>query len=626
MRRTRLGLCLLLLLVAAGCRHIGRGEPELSLDLALAFASFAPLNTDLFVANADGTDPRPLLAHPALDYNASFSADGRWIVFTSERDGSPDIYRVRPDGSELQQLTDDPAFDDQAALSPDGRSLAFVSSRGGRADIWILDLPDRELHNLTDHPGGDFRPAWSPDGEWIAFSSDRDSSRPHSGFVTLHSTEIYLLRRDGTALRRLTHRGAFAGSPSWSPDGTQLAIYEAELGEVQKITSPRRLRGTTQIATLDVATGARRVLTAGEGEKWSPRWLDDGRIAYVSGGPEGGVEIVAVAADSAAAPAPMSGARGEVRNLNWSPDGRRVVFHREVESGWPPHRPAYSRDPRYRLVRTGVFASYSPRGNQLVVNDGTAGIVHNRVLRMEADGAHREVLFADAVRSALAPAWSPRGDRIAFALGRFFPNTLGPAAAAIAIVCADGSGLTLLTDSTGNAGFPSWSPDGRQLVYRMAKESRSALMIVDIETRAVRALTDGSANDNSPAWSPRGDRIVFTARRDGEEDYDLFTIRPDGTGLRRLSNAPGNDSHPAWSPDGDWIAFTSARGGFKDEAALHPFNPQPYGDLYVMRADGSEIRMLTDNQFENGTPTWIPRGSTSASHNVRSDDDCLTGG
>ena len=55
---------------------------------------------------------------------------------------------------------------------------------------------------------------------------------------------------------------------------------------------------------------------------------------------------------------------------------------------------------------------------------------------------------------------------------------------------------------------------------------------------------------------------------------------------------------------GRWVN-TQHRRGFKDEAPLHPYNPQPYGDIYVMRGDGSDVRMLTDNQFEEGTPAWV---------------------
>src|SRR6476660_8912681 len=89
----------------------------------LAFANFGPLNDDIFIADADGTHARPLLPNPANDYNASFSNDGKWIVFTSERNGSADIYRVHPDGSGLEQLTDDHSFDDQAVFSPDGKKI-----------------------------------------------------------------------------------------------------------------------------------------------------------------------------------------------------------------------------------------------------------------------------------------------------------------------------------------------------------------------------------------------------------------------------------------------------------------------------------------------------------------------
>lgn len=486
----------------------------------IAFASFGPVNTDLFVADADGRNPRPLVPCADNDYNASFSHDSRWIIFTSHRNGSADLYRVHPDGTGLERLTDDPAFDDQGDLSPDDRQLVFVSNRSGHANLWLLDLASRKTRQLTKHDSGDFRPCWSPDGKWIAFSSDRDSKKPKAqgGFATLHSTEIYLIRPDGTGLQRVTKAHAFAGSPSWSPDGRRLVFYEADLKEVNNIVTVRRLRGITQIATLEVETGERRVLTSGTGEKWSPRWLAHDRIAYVSGGPEGGIEFIFGPA----------GARGEFGSPRWSADGRRMVFHREMDHHWPPLRQWHSRDPLFRLLRTGVFPSFSPSGDRLVCNNQPGAIHHNSILVMNTDGSERSVLFHDPEKSAVAPAWSPQANKIAFGLGGFFPTLLAQAGGDIAVVGSDGSGFKVLTSGPGNNGFPSWSPDGRRIVYRSSDGKTSRLFILDIGTGEAKALATGSSHDNFPAWSPAGDRIAFTSYQDG--DYEIYTIEPDGTG------------------------------------------------------------------------------------------------
>jgi len=97
----------------------------------------------LFIADADGRNEKSVLPAESLDYNASFSSDGRWIIFTSERAGSADIYWVHPDGSGLERLTSDPAYEDQAALSPDGSTLALSphAEAGWRiSGCWILPL------------------------------------------------------------------------------------------------------------------------------------------------------------------------------------------------------------------------------------------------------------------------------------------------------------------------------------------------------------------------------------------------------------------------------------------------------------------------------------------------------
>ncbi len=424
--------------------------------------------------------------------------------------------------------------------------------------------------------------------EWIAFSSDRDSKKLKFAFATLQTTDIYLVRTDGSGLRRVTARDALAGSPAWSPDGKRVLYHEAEISTL----GPER--GPSQIVSIDLATNERQVLTEGGGEKWSPQWIAGDRVGHVSRGPDGGVEFVGG----------TKGARGDMRSPAWSADGGRMVFHREVESRWPPVRPGPSREPLFRLVRTGIFPSYSPTGDRLVVNDQRLGRLRNSILVMNADGSQRSVLFGDAERSALAPVWSPQGDRIASGVGRFFQGLLGFSTADIAVMSVDGKDVRILTDGSANYGFPSWSPDGRQLVFRLAGKEQNGLVIVDVATGALKTLTAGVAHDNFPSWSPKGDRIAFTSDRDG--DYEIYTIRPDGTDLRRLTNSPRNDAHNSWSPDGEWIVFTSARGGFKDEMALTPFNPQPNGDLWVMRPDGSDVRMLTDDQFEDGTPSWLP--------------------
>jgi TolB protein len=569
----------------------------------IAFASFAPLDNDVYIARGDGSAARPLLAGRWHDYNASLSPDGSWVTFTSERSGSADIWRVRPDGTSLERLVAGPAFDDQGVLSPDGGRLAFVSDRSGQAEIWVLDLKTRALANVSNHPGGDFRPAWSPDGQWLAFTSDRESAQTKFNFSTQHSTAIYLVRPDGTALRRLGAPGAFEGSPGWSPDGRNVVFYQCDLANVTTIVSPRRLPGTTQIAAIDIDSGARQVLTEGPGVKLSPHWLPGKQLGYVRGGAL--AFLPAAEAMNGKHNGELNGENnGEINSPSWSADGRMMVFHRETDSAWPPFQRWHSLDPAFALLRTGVFPSYLPAGDRIVLNDRTAGILHNSIITVGAGGGPPAMLFHDAERSALAPAVSPSGRRIAFGIGRFFQSVQGKAVADIALVDVDGTHLELLTDGTGNFGLPSWSPDGRQLVYRAAGGARDGLYIMDVASRSAQHVPGTVGKDNFPAWSPRGDLISFTSNRDG--DYEIYTVHPDGSDLRRLTRRPGNDAHNSWSPDGEWIAFTSAAGGFKDEAVLHAFNPQPYGDLYVMRADGSDVRRLTDNQFEEGTPVWSP--------------------
>jgi Tol biopolymer transport system component len=277
-------------------------------------------------------------------------------------------------------------------------------------------------------------------------------------------------------------------------------------------------------------------------------------------------------------------------------------------------RTTWSRNPDYELTLTGILPSFSPSGDRFVMTGRPTNGVFGASIAVATAGSDKfDVIYQDKDRNVLGPQWSPSGDRIIFGIGgfnAFFNGFHGlflkaedraEGGAQIAVINPDGSGYHEVTTGPNNNGFPSMAPDGKRFVYRSFGPEGDGLRIMNIETKAVTTLTKGY--DNFPLWSPRGDLIMFSRQAQG--DYEIYTIKPDGSGVKRLTFTRGNDTHMAWSPDGAQIAFASTRMGFKDEAT-YTDAPQPYGELFVMRADGTNVQQLTDNQWEDGTPAFQP--------------------
>ena len=569
----------------------------------ILFSELAPAASTLFIANADGTDERPLIESSSLDYDAAWSPADDRIVFTSERNGSADLYSVKPDGTGLERLTDSPAYDDQAAFSPDGHQIAFVTTRAnGYANVWLLDLRTRALRALTTGNGGDFRPSWSPDGKWIAFSSDRDSHWPFATdrFEHQQRADIYIVHPDGSGLRRLTSHGDFCGSPKWFSSSERLLAYCMSGDEtyLYRRGAAQVRSGETRLVSIDLESGNVSDVHAGPGVKMSPVVTPSGTVAYVR--KDSSAPGIAYADGG-------SGPQGNVRAASWAPDGKRLVYHRPAALT-PGGRPASSRGTPmlgplkkkwtarsgFELTLTGDFLlpAFDATGQHVVAGTGLADLVTADV----ASGQSRVIFHRDG-QGILGAQWSPRGDAIAFGFGSFFGSRDG--GAQVALIRADGSGFHQLTSGPNDNGFPSMAPDGKRIVFRTFGPEGHGLRTINTETGAVTVLT--TEYDNFPVWSPRGDLIAFVRLYRG--DYRFFSVKPDGTSLRRLTTSRGNDGHAAFSPDGRWIAFSSSRMGFKDEA-LYTDNSQPYGELFVMRADGTNVEQLTDNQWEDAGPAW----------------------
>jgi TolB protein len=578
-----------------------------------------PGQIGLFMAAADGSNERPLLGSSGFDYNPAWSADGAWLAFTSERDGSADLYRVRPNGADLERLTDSPAFDDQAAFSPDGRQIVFVTTRaGGTADLWTLDVQTRRTKALTSGAGGDFRPAWSPDGQWIAFSSDRGSGLPFARgrWESLHLVDVYLIRPNGSGLKRLTAHGDFCGSPRWSSDSKRIVTYCMLAEETMDYRQALIPGGSTRIVTIDVGTGTATDVPSGPGVKIAPSFLPSNEIAFIR-------------KDLAGAGIHYSGGtngpKGGLLGAAWSPDGAQVAFHRiQPIARRDVGERMWSRLPTFELALGGTQPSFDRSGQRYAMTPFVPPPGNNQLVVVEASSNQASVIFGQDGRSVLGAQWSALGDSIVFGIGTFgaffngfhdrflAPDDRVNGGAQIATINADGSGFRELTTGAANNAFPSLAPDGRRLVYRTFGPDGNGLRLMNLETKVITTLT--SQYDNFPLWSPRGDLIMFSrlakpggslrsAEFDQEGDYEIFTIKPDGTNLKRLTSSPGNDAHQGWSPDGSHIVFASSRLGFKDEV-IYTNAPQPYGELFVMRYDGKSVRQLTDNQWEDGAPAW----------------------
>jgi Tol biopolymer transport system component len=279
-----------------------------------------------------------------------------------------------------------------------------------------------------------------------------------------------------------------------------------------------------------------------------------------------------------------------------------------IAGGRPAHKRLPDREIELYAIRYFSVFAHPIRDVALLMTPGPSDVI---LSRLDGTGQRRIFQF-DASGGAFSSAsWSRDGAWIALTRGN--PRSVD-GNSDIWKMRADGSALQNLTpNSPGNDSFPSFSPDGRHLVFRSGRGGQFDLYVMNSDGGDVRQLTREPGDVMAPVFSPNGRQIAFLSTRDnpGVRLYEVYLADIDDRGqqtrLVRVTDNAVQEGHPAVSHDGQWIIFSSEQGGISDEEPLVQsviFAPQMYGEMYAYRITNRALVRLTHNKWEEGVPSW----------------------
>lgn len=498
-----------------------------------------------------------------------------------------------------------------------GEYLVYVSThenpgvpRASWAAVYSTHLKSGSTRRLTPYGVADFSPAVSTSGIYTAVASYGENG--WAGEVEDLTTDIYVfLTRDGTQRVKVVEHG---GWPSWVDDRT---IYFHRRGDDQWWSVYRALLPSEGPISTD-SVKVERVTPVGI-HAFTPATSPGNKnfIAVATRRPGSSfrhIELFDLVKNEFKELTRFVSARTHHLNPFISPDASRVGYHKCRGEPNRKDSPQFMLEnvrspiPGLTLFRfTGSFPVFSPSGDRIAYVDMPGVYVVNR------NGSNRRKV-SDAM--AFSTSWDPvRPGIIYTATGPTFASE-GSQVDVISINVDDfnqHSQKRLTLDGKNNA-FPSPSPDGQWIVFRSGRSGHKNLYIMDAvdgERRGLQRLTEGPWTDTMCSWSPDGDWIAFASDREnpGSGSFELYLIHPNGTGLRKLiqSGTGGRTNHPYFSPDGKSIVFTSDYSGISAEPISNPHHYQPYGEIHTIKLDGSDMKRLTHNSYEDGTPAWSPK-------------------
>ncbi len=526
----------------------------------------------------------------------------------------------------LTRITFDDGLQIGATWSPDGRYIAYSSDRGGKFDVWVQQVSGGDPVQVTKGPGHNWQPDWSPDGKYVAYRSEEgdgglyivpalggaglerkissfgyfprwspDSSQIlfQTHFAPIDSiNKFYLAQLDGSPPREvlaefLAQHKLWPTAAVWHPDGKRVSIWVSSLATLARgqllrsDAAPSPSIWTVPISVgeaikMEIAPAIEHELAevangrvGGEHQgDFSFAWSPSGKALYFECGYRGAINIWKMTVEPetlrATAVERLTAGPGPDGSLAVTSDGRRLAFTAKSQQ-----------------IRSWLFPFDAKKGH--ITDKGQAITAAGRVAffpNLSRDGKH--VVFS-VIR---AGAW-----------GLWEKSLL------------DGREVPIIADEYGRGGA-QWSPDGMQLVYTRQKSSEATpqqLMIWSSQTHSEEPLTTLSDTIQRYVydWSSDGGWLLVSQNTtDTKEEVWLLPVAaaPHAeTAARKIISDPRHDLYqPHFSPNARWIVF--------EAVANSPTFAESV--LYVVPATGGEWTRITDGRHWDDKPRWSPDGKT----------------
>lgn len=236
--------------------------------------------------------------------------------------------------------------------------------------------------------------------------------------------------------------------------------------------------------------------------------------------------------------------------------------------------------------RRHYYPSLAPDGRSVVYSSYREDNVYEIYSLRLRDGSVEQL--TDKLGVLTGAEISPDGESILFTRGN-----PGNGSYQLMVMDRDGKQEKRLQQASG--WDPTWSPDGKQILFAAGLENGVQLYIADRNGKNPRRVTNLPSIRGRSDWSPDGQSIVTYS---GDAWHrEVFILNVDGSNVRQLTPTGGNSQGPSFSPDGKWVVFTAYFDHYGEDHGC---------ELYVIRTDGTDLRRLTNNDYCDYQPRWGP--------------------